>query len=210
MTLAIDALFNLPDRRRRRFKFGLRHRRRYKPEKRPDRTREEIIGWVKENDIRSPGQLLSKRKNGDPNIYDVRKLFGGSWKQAMLEIHGPPDDPTTGDPLYLARLVVQFDIRSRAQYIEARNKRPDVVPSLYYVKKHYGTFRNLMGCKNRISLNAMLDDYIKLVRRLGYFPSRTECRQMGAPLDRAISYFGSKKKLDDFIKNMEKAHETAR
>lgn len=149
---------------------------------------------------------MKVRKDGDPNIYDVEKAFGMRVGKVMREIHGSREK-AMDEPSYLVKVAIQFRIQNREQYREARRKRPDIVPSPYWVIKRYGTFRSFIGRKNRNSLHALISDYIRLVRTLGHFPSEYESGRLGVPLDAAISCFGSKQAFDDFIETMEKSNE---
>ena len=204
MPLSLSDLFAMSDDRRRRIFSRLKHRGKYTGEKVPRRSKEELLAWLKEKDIRSSRQVDKVRKPGDPTLSNFRREFP-KWQDAIDQAFGFHDlPPNVDDPEYMAKVVTQFGLWTLADYKRARKARPDVIPSYFALMKRWGGFRGLKIISVRYSLLATMNSYVSLRRRYGRIPTFQECLQANVILDKAIEFYGSKRKLDLFLDGMEK------
>jgi len=204
MSLTNAQIFALSDKERRRFRFIPERRGRYRKEVRPKRTPEELIDWLRANDIHKIRDVSLKRKPGDPTISDYRLAFA-KWKDALDRAFGfQMPKPNVDDAEYMAKVVTQLGIWTLEDYIDARKKRPDIVPCYKALTKRWGGFRRLKFLCQRYSFVAVFNEYLKLRRRLGHLPTTDECKDNNVVLDKAIQHFGSRKKMDAFIDSMER------
>ena len=140
----------MPDERR---KSKIRKRQRGPYERRPSRSRNELIAYLCKNSVTSSRQLQSTRKPLEPTVYDFQKYFG-AWSTAVTEAHGEqsgrPEPPS--EPIYIIRAVIEFDLWSQQKYFDAKAKRPDVIPSSNQVRKIFGNFSNLFALAEKENL----------------------------------------------------------
>jgi hypothetical protein len=204
MPLTPQDIFNLPDRKRRRYCYVLKRRGKYRKIGRPERTEDELVAYLRDNNVRSTRQLEKERKDGDPTLSDYRLAFD-KWSDATALAFGKTETLAPGqDPEYMAKLLLQFDITTIDRYMEVRRLRPDIVPSYWVVRRKWGGFRGLKLLLRRYSLVAIFNAYLSLRRRLGRHPTSDECRAHGIILDKALELFGSKKRLVEVLEGLEK------
>jgi hypothetical protein len=199
----LDDIIRMPAEKRRRLNLGSKKKRNYKRYPRRKRSREELIQYLKDNDVQSSRQLHKVRQDGDPIIYDYRKEFG-KWSQALLAAHGPPL-PSVGkfDAKYLASAVIEFGLWSKEKYQAKRMLRPDILPSMHFVRKEWGTFGNLKAYAKEVSMKQVLNRYLAFWRRLKRPPTLKECDSEGINLETPVKYFGSKREMDKLLAEME-------
>jgi hypothetical protein len=102
---------------------------------------------------------------------------------------------------YMIKAVHEFNLWSVKRFREVRKQSPDV-PSWVAVKREFGTYRNLIESARRSNLWMLLTEYKKLIRRLGRPPTLEEVRASHLRMDAAISFYGGKKQMDDFVMSM--------
>jgi hypothetical protein len=191
-------LFKLPDHKRRRVRFFPELRGKNRRIERPRRTAEELVAFLREHNIRSIRQVEKILRDGDPTISDYRLGFD-KWSDAKKLAFGEERVIPCNDPEYMAKLLIEFTIKTRDRYREVRRLRPDIVPSIVQVKRKWGGFGRLKYVLRSYSVREALDAYLKLTKKLGRIPYRVECREHGIDIGLAISFFGKKKKLDNFL-----------
>jgi hypothetical protein len=197
-----EEIILLTDGDRRKLTLKKRKRKRYNREKRPVRSRDELVAYLRDNGFKSTRQLLGGRSEGDPNVYDYLKEFK-TWNAAKLAAFGPPGFAPEIDAEYVAKTVIQFGLWTYDKYRKARAKRPDIVPSYYEVRKRWGKFSNLIVYAEKVSMCATLESYRNFKRRLGAVPTMDQCRKEGVDLSVALEFFGSKKSVDAFVNQLE-------
>ena len=170
-------------------------------EKRPERSREELLNYLREKQVRSSRDLISKRQPGEPAVYDYAKAFG-SWRAAMETAFGKKIDILAAEitPDYLIKCVLGFNLWTYEQYVNARRLRPEVIPSFAQVRKLFGSYSNLKYYAQRNSLRDVLQKYLDLRDQLGRWPTRQQCRRAGLDISRPIEHFGSRRKMNDFLR----------
>jgi len=204
MPLTPQDIFNLPDGKRRRFRFVPKRRGKYRKVDRPKRTRDELVAYLRDNNVRSTRRLERCRRDGDPTLSDYRLAFD-KWSEAIALAFGRTEKIIPSqDPEYMAKLLVQFKITTIDRYMEVHRLRPDIVPSYWVVRCKWGGFKGLKFLLRRYSLVAIFDSYLSLRRRLGRCPTPDECRAHGIILDKALELFSSKREFDEFLGRLEK------
>ena len=182
----------------------LRLRKRFrKYKKRHPRTKlslDEMLQYLRDKKIRSCVVLEKTRGPDDPNLNDFKKVFG-RWTEAVRQAFGS-QIAVDVDNEYLIKAVHEFNLWSVKRFREVRKQHPEVVPSWVVVKKKFGTYRNLIESARRQNLRMLLLEYKKLVRRLGRIPTLGEVRDSNLRMDEAISFYGGKKQMDDFVMSM--------
>jgi len=124
--------------------------------------------------------------------------------QARLVAFGPPPSKIGKfDAAYMAKAVIEFDLWTRKAYHSSRMKRPDVLPSLHFVYREWGTFGQLTDYARRVSIRHVLDSYLAFWRRLGKAPTLAECREEGIALETPVKYFGSKREMDELLSELD-------
>ena len=214
MVLSPDDILKLPDEIRKTIRLDLRAKRkrgirRRRPIRCPEFTRAELIDYVRRNNFRKVSQVFAASGNGNPTLWCFQKNFGTNfWSLVKQEAFSPDsirfkwhDDIDAG---YLMKLVLEFGLWTRDKYEKARLAHSDIVPPLNRIREKWGTFRRMKICARRYSIKIMLDEYLKLSRRLGRIPSVEDCKQNEVYIDKVIEFFEGKKYLDMFLQMMEK------
>jgi len=170
---------------------------------RVDRTREELLEYLRKKKFTTIPELESGRDSDDPDLWDYKKEFG-TWGGAKNHAYGDGIDlqPDVSAE-YMAKTVVEFGLWSYRKFCEARRNNPKVVPSTYLVFKKFGSWDNLKYLARRYSLKVTLEEYCKLARRLGRKPRWVDCRQAGLEIYDAAKFFGGKGVMDEYLTQME-------
>ena len=204
MAITLNDIFNLPDEKRRRIRIKRRKNRKQVRIERPRRTQEELVAYLRDNNIRTLSQLDRERKDGDPIRSDYRMRFK-KWSDAKTLAFGWEERGYAKfDAEYMAKLMVQFGIKTELGYRELRKLHPHVVPPMTQVRKKWGTFKNLKAISRRYSILGTLNDYMNFRRRLGRTPCVGECIDNDVSIEKGVEFFGSKKSMDAFISMLEK------
>jgi hypothetical protein len=182
-----------------------RRRGRYRKHPRPCRTRDELVAYLKEKGFRTVHSLDVGRVEGDPTRDDYIKEFG-SWAEARDTAFGKADKLEV-DFQYTLKAFVEFGLWNRSAYLEARKKRPDILPSLHQINRRWGRFGNLVACARRLSASESIISYLKLRRKSGVVPTIDECRAAGLDISKLMGIFGGKRELDDYVARMEGMYE---
>jgi hypothetical protein len=164
--------------------------------KRPSFSRQELVEYLRKNEIRSWRTLERKRADGDPIPFDYRREFG-SWQAAVEEVFGKPVVPVKVDSKYVLRAVPFFNAWTYRGYLAARRLSPHVLPSMNFVIKEFGSFELFIVCARGMSLKMVLDDYLALGRKLGRRPKLDECEAAGLKMEFALKFCRGKARLDD-------------
>ena len=203
MPLTPQDIFNLPDRKRRSFHYSPYRRGKYRKIDRPKRSNDELVAYLRDNNVHTSRQLERCRRGNDPTLSDYRLAFN-KWSDATTLAFGRVEKINpSNDPEYMAKLLVQFQITSVRRYWEARRLRPDIVPSYRVVRRKWGGFKGLKFLLRRYSMVAIFNAYLSLRRRFGRYPTLNECKAKGIHFDKVMELFGSKRKLDAFLDGME-------
>jgi hypothetical protein len=199
----LDDIIKMPAARRRKLNLSKKTKKEYNKYPRKKRSREELIAYLRINEIRYSRKLEAVRQEGDPNVYDYRKEFG-SWANATLAANGPPS-PSIGrfDAEYMAKAVIEFDLWTQAKYRAARQRSPDIIPSINFVYKEWGKWSNLTAYAREVSMKKVLNSYMAFWRRLGRVPTIKECEEEVINLEKPIKHFGSKREMDKLLSELE-------
>lgn len=183
-------------RRRRARKNGTEGKRKF--------TRDELLAYVRSHNFRSVRKLEAGRKPGEPRAYDLIKEFG-KWENAKTTAFGM-DINLAADAEYLPKSVLLFNLWTYRAYLAKRKMAPDVIPSMWQVRRKWGFYRNLVNAAIQISVKETMDAYKVLWRRYGRKPTIEEIREAGLYLDSAIKFYGSRKELDKAMEELEKVN----
>jgi len=175
--------------------------------RRPKRSRERLIAYLRTTGIKSANKLEKLRKDGDPVVYDYKREFG-SWqaaKEAAFGVDVSVEDCTCTEhgAEYLLKIMLEFGIKTRAEYLELRRRKPSVVPSVNHVIRHWGSFRAMKAYVRSYSLIDILNEYLKLYRRHGGPPSFRVCRSAGLDISKLVTDLGGKGELDALAASVE-------
>jgi hypothetical protein len=156
----------------------------------------ELITFIVKNGIKTASDLHEKRTHGDPNLSDCNRLFG-SWSKTKVAAYGAEvKDIVPDDAEYVLKTVIQLELWTMEKYVEARRLKPEVVPPVDAVKKHWGGYKNLMALVIRTALKPFLERYLEICKKHGRIATPSECARENLPLDCAVSHFGSKELMD--------------
>lgn len=194
LTLSLDARRKAPVRPRPRGPY----------KRRPTRTPEQLVEYLRINDIRSIRQLRRKLSPEAPIPHDIIKAFG-SWqaaKETAFGKLGPFDLPKRPDPKYLVNTAVELDLGTRDAYLAARRRRPDIVPSIHWVRALYGSWDRLKWATEQVSVKACLERWMTLRRRLGRTPTLMEAHQAGISFEPLKRIFKTSGELNEFLKDL--------
>jgi hypothetical protein len=184
-------------------------RRRYKLKPREDRrklSRLGLLDYLRRHDFQTWRQLDAGRKPGDPTIGDYRREFG-SWLKAKTEAFGQEafKAEITGD--YLTQVAADNNLWTYRAYLRARQLKPEIVPSMYYVIKEFKYWANFKYCAERYSGRRILEKYLRLKRRLGRLPKAEECYKHDIDVERLVILFGGRKSFTQIVLSMEQEYE---
>jgi len=181
----------------RRLRLG---RKRKRWHRRPKRSRDELVAFLRQKKIRSSRHLEEVRTADDPNVYDYRREFG-AWSLAMEQVDGPKV-PTRVDPankFEMASMVITFKLWRQADYMAFRKKQPDIAPPWWKVRKHWGRYSNLTRFAQSRSFKEGMLAFMQLRYRLGHWPTLKDCETNGIAVDAFLGHFGSKQKALTFL-----------
>ncbi|RLI43831.1 hypothetical protein DRO61_12865 [Candidatus Bathyarchaeota archaeon] len=173
-------------------------------------SKEEITTYLTLNELDSSRKLVDFRKDNEPTVYDCVKAFG-SWKETKREVFGSGlgdmDDMLNGEPEcdaeYLVKVIIENNLSTWREYLEARKKRPDIIPSSHQIRKNWKRFSDLINFAEAYSIKHVAVSFLVLKRKLGRIPTKKDCEEAGINLERVMETFGGKREFDTFIKNME-------
>jgi len=155
--------------------------------KRPKRTKDELVAYLKTNNIRSVRQLRRLRKPTDPSLYDFTKAFGSpAWSKAKERAFGKPMPfslPKRPEPTYIINSIAEFDLWRRSDYEKKRAAHPDILYSPYWIRVLYGTWDKAKWGAEQISIKGCLSRWLSLCRRLGRAPTLGELDEAGISLE---------------------------
>ena len=192
----------MPPEKRRRLKIANRRRKGY-GNTRKQMTRDEMIEWGRKKGVKSSRHLTAIREGDEPTVDDVRKVFG-KWSNFIHAINGTTPEPETpfdappSDPAYIARVICEHNLWTASKYREARRLRPDIVPSLHVVFTHFGTWEDVVETARMLDTEETLNEYTKLMRRLGKPPTEFRCKKENINLALLLRQHHTKKALDEF------------
>lgn len=198
----VDKLLSLPADELKKRKKNRELRGSYRSHKRPVRTKQQLEEYLRKKGFKTRAQLRAGRDNEDPTDADYVKAYG-SWTKAVDEIW----NESACDRNLVVRLIIEFNLWSRRDYMSAYKERPDVLPSFYAVEKEFGSWviaKEIAGAK---SLKKILQSYIQLKNRLGKVPTNEDCRLAGITIDNAVKFYGGKRALDEFVKDLEEIND---
>jgi hypothetical protein len=196
-----DDFDGMSDNKRRMLRLRKRFRH-YKKQERPRLSAEEMLRYLRDRKFHSRVVLERFRKPTDPNTNDFRREFG-SWSEATRQAFGSKV-AVDFDAEYVLKAVAELNLWSVARFRAARKIDPIVVPSWRTVEKHWGSYRNLIERARRKNLKCLLEEYRKLIRKIGHIPSLGEIKAADLRMDEAIRFYGGKKQMDDFVITMGK------
>lgn len=186
----------------------LRRRKRYRRYKKQDRkklSRDDMLEYLRSNEVRSSRMLMEVRKPDDPNVDDYRKEFG-NWSDALHLAFGSIE-ASKHDAEYMLKAVLEFNLWSVKRFREARKVDPDIIPSWSSIRREWGSYSNLIESARRLDLRNLLLEYLKLMRRLGRTPTLNDLKKYNLRMDAAIKFYGGKKEMDEFVLMMKGKHE---
>ena len=213
----IDVYLEMPPEERRRLRFNIRRKKgkkRTAPYRKrilsnDDYTPEEVVDWVRDNNIRTWRELEGARKEGDPSTYRICELFG-SWRSLRDLIWGGPRDrkkdpfaPGT-DAEYIVKVIASFELWTWRKYKEARKRRPDIVPSECHVIHHFGRWSLAIYFAEKILAKGVIQSCMRFKKRNDRWPRISDCKNEGIDIGLLITIHGTKRKLDAFLDSMER------
>lgn len=193
-----DDILALPRHARKRLRLDKKPKR-YAKERRGPFDHETLLRHLQEVRTKSWRKYQGARNHGDPTVYDYRKEFG-SWRLACEAAFGKdPIEVSKLDHNYIFKTILDFNLWTLAEYECKRSKFPGVLPSKHRVLAEWGRWSTLKECAKRYSVKLVVDEYIKLWRRLGQKPKLADCRDVGLVIDKAIEFYKTKKELDEMV-----------
>ena len=200
----LDQFLNLSLEDRRKARVRRRPRGAYN--RRPERSPEELIDYLRSHDIHSVRQLRKTREPDEPHYHDIVKAWG-SWQAAREQAFGTSDPfalPQRPDPEYIIKAVAEYDLWTRDEYAAAHQRRPDVIPSPYWIHVLFGSWDKLKWAAEQISVRASLARWLDLRRRIGRNPSTAELDQHGITLTPLKRIYPKHADLTDFLSQIGK------
>ena len=168
-----------------------------------DYSEEDLIDFMRKRNVKTIGQL-KKAKGRKPSIYAFRKVFG-SWSEAKKTAFGEEIDILGGPPGdlgYIIKVINDYKVTGVSKYIKLRKDNPSIFPSSYHLYK-FGGFKKIKKISELYSVGDHLEAYAKLKRKLNRIPTPEECRREHIVIDELLSFFGSRRKLNDFLDSVE-------
>ena len=194
---------------RRRLRVGRRRVKGKPREKRRILSRDALLDYLRRNDIKAWRKLDAVRKPGDPTVWDYRKEFV-RWSEARIAAFGKEAFPPEITAAYLVKIIVQFGLWSYRTYQEGRRMRPDIVPSMWHVRREFKYWSTCVYYANKSDSKRALEKYMRLKRRFGRLPTTAECHEHNVDIQKLLTLFGGKKYLYQNVQMMEKEHERRR
>ena len=168
--------------------------------RRPERTPEELIAYLRDNDIHSVRQLRRMRKPEDPHLYDYRVI--GNWarvKEMAFGKRSPFDLPIRPTVNYILNSISDLDLWTRQDYERKRAAHPDLIVSPYWIRTLFGSWDKAKWAAEQISVKGCLTRWMNIYRRLGRVPTMAELDQFGVSLEPLRRVHKTSAELKDFL-----------
>lgn len=201
----LQTLIRVPRSVRRKIERSVGATKKHRRDDRKDFSEDELIDFLKRNGIRTQSQLESFRRDGDPKRQDYEKVFK-RWGVAQTKAFGPPlaiasvmDTVPTAE--YMVQCFLRYNLTTRALYKKKQKELPDLVPSVYWVNRIFGSYRKFKAkaCEKDIGLT--LFRALRLRRKLGRYPSMRDYESEGINMDVMLKWFVTKKSWDRSLKD---------
>jgi hypothetical protein len=182
-------LFSMTDEQRRRFEFpGTIGRKKKFVLKRPKLNRDELLEYLRKNQLDSEAKLVSFRPLLGPSRYDYHKEFG-SWANAKKLAFGKQTfcDVTAE---YLLKTVIRFGLYTIALYDAKRKEMPEVVPPTNHIYRKWGSFDKLKRVIRQYDIYQNICDYYQLWKKLGRKPTGGELQESRIYIDDTLARLG--------------------
>lgn len=165
-------------------------------------------------------RILDDLRKKDPHNYPaqatVRARFG-TWREVRKAVGGvayPPSmrilkDFTVRDVNYFLNIYHQGNVKTYTDYLYARKKFPESVPSYYLLVKVFGSFKNFKKVAEIDSCRYQLDELLNLSIGLNKFPSKSQCKLNEIDIDYLIKRFSGLSELRRFILDLKGSIEIA-
>lgn len=195
----IEDYLKLSPKSRRRVRFTPRSQN-FNVTRKRDWTKDELIEYVKENNITSVRELQRARRRGDPSLYYYKKLFG-SWFNFKKEVFGLKEKPLPPptNPEYLISVALTFNLYIIEDYKKMSKKFPEIVPPKCYIFKHFGTWSNFKSIVRRSGFKNLIKDLMDFRRENNKWPTSFECKKMKIDLKALIEFYGSKADMESLL-----------
>jgi hypothetical protein len=165
-------------------------------------SRIELLDYLRRNDFHSRRKLQAGRRPGDPVVWDFVREFG-NWSIALAEAFGKEPFVADFSAEYLIKVVAENNLWTVQLFLEGHRVRPDIVPSFYYVKKHFRWWGNLKCDAKEYDTRRILFEYLRLKRKLGRMPTAQECKDRQIAYQRLVDLFGGKKNFYENVLSFE-------
>ena len=171
---------------------------RYHLETRNHTSHDELIDYLRRNNIHTISQLNSFRQPGDPKVQDFQKVFG-KWSVAQQLAFGPPLSKLYVTKDYLIDCVLKYNLHTQFEYLQKHRKYPDIIPSTYYIRRLFGSFKELRSAAYQRSIEGIVWESLKLRSRYGRNPSLIEYKAAGINIELALKWFDGKDNWDEYL-----------
>lgn len=185
-----ESLFNMTDEARRRFQFpGARKHRAHWLRIRPKKNRQELLEYLRKNQLKTERQLKRFRTISDPNRYDYYREFG-SWAKAKKEAFGKITFCEI-TAKYILMTILRWHLYSPGRYHAQHKLMPEVIPSLYQVYRKWGSFKKAKIALRQFAVYKTIHAYYVVWKKLGRKPTGGELQREKIYLDDAVALLGA-------------------
>ena len=199
----VEKLLTLLPSQRHLVRLKPRRRGRYRSRKREKLTEEALVSYLETNKIRKICDLKRLRANNPntPYLVDFISAFK-SWKAAVEKAFGKDlfNQPPDNSPHYMITCCTHKKLWTQSQWMAARRRNPELIPSSRQVRRVWGGFGNMFFAAMKESPHKTFDDYLRLEQKLGHLPSVMDCRDAGLDLTALRRLLGNKWQLTDLLK----------
>jgi hypothetical protein len=176
----------------------------------------EVLKQVAEEHGKLTCPLLRNLRKENPSNYPapstVKLRFDGvSWSEICKEVGGnayPVYASNMGDSIdlnlyYFLDLYHRFGITSKALYLEARSKYPEIVPPYRKLMDLFGSFFNFKKIAKIDSCSEQIKRLSILIIDLdGRWPKRAQCKDRNIDIVFLDKKFGGRKELRSFMRDV--------
>jgi len=153
-----------------------------------------------------------QREKTDPTAACFYARFG-SFKAISEMVFGKP--PVTSffkekvDEEYMVKLISDFGISTKEQYVSKNKENPEIFPSEYQVLKMFKNYGNLFAASKKWSIDRQLMLCLGVRLKLKKSPNIEEYRKEGINTEMLMRKYVTLKNLNRFVRLLEEAHEVS-
>jgi len=149
------------------------------------------------------------KEEGDPSTTLFWKRFG-SFNNAVEMIYGRQMKDMDYDEVYFVNLIIESKVRNQKEYLEKREKLPELFPSVNVVEKLFKNFTNLFKAAEHFDIKNQLMKCLEVKLAIKKAPKIEDYRAAGVNVNILLRKFVLLSEINKRVKLLEEGYEVKR